>query len=103
VAFAAQLPAQPIIENMLPVLPALEIHALGLDQVVASIPSNEVTSEKMHANIYPAIGAAPPAGKIIPADPAHVLALLHALPDHPVIQINHPRFRYQLLFASGTA
>ena len=32
------------------------------------------------------------------ADPKALLALLRALPDHPIIQINHPRFRYQSLF-----
>jgi hypothetical protein len=74
------------------------IHALHLDDVVASLPSNEVTSEAMHANIYPAIGAAPPASQVISASPAQLMALLRALPGKPVIQINHPRFRYQSLF-----
>ncbi|HEX7700389.1 MAG TPA: CehA/McbA family metallohydrolase [Kofleriaceae bacterium] len=74
------------------------IHALGLDGKVFSIPSNEITSEMMHAGIYPARGAAPPADKVITADPKTLMAMLRALPDHPIIQINHPRFRYQSLF-----
>jgi hypothetical protein len=74
------------------------IHALGLDAIVASIPSNEVTSEKMHAGIYPALGPAPPADHVITAEPAQLMALLRALPGPPIIQINHPRFRYQSLF-----
>ena len=74
------------------------IHALGLDGKVFSIPSNEITSEMMHAGIYPARGAALPADKIIAADPKTLMAMLRALPDHPIIQINHPRFRYQSLF-----
>lgn len=74
------------------------IHALHLDGTVASIASNEVTSETMHANIYPAIGPSPPAAQVVPADPAHVMAILRALPGPPIIQINHPRFRYQSLF-----
>ena len=74
------------------------IHELGLDAVVASIPSNEVTSESMHVGIYPAVGPAPPADQVVRADPAHLFALLRALPGHPIIQINHPRFRYQSLF-----
>ena len=74
------------------------IHALGLDAVVAAIPSNEITSEMMHAGIYPAIGTAPPESQIVKADPKALLALLHSLPGDPVIQINHPRFRYQSLF-----
>jgi hypothetical protein len=74
------------------------IHALGLDGKVFSIPSNEITSEMMHAGIYPARGAAPPADKVVTADPKTLMAMLRALPDHPIIQINHPRFRYQSLF-----
>ncbi|HET9988423.1 MAG TPA: CehA/McbA family metallohydrolase [Kofleriaceae bacterium] len=73
------------------------IHQLGLDAVVWSIPSNEITSEMMHAGIYPATSA-PPADQIVHADPKTLLALLRALPQHPIIQINHPRFRYQSLF-----
>jgi hypothetical protein len=73
------------------------IHQLGLDGVVWSIPSNEITSEMMHAGIYPAIST-PPADQIIHADPEALLAMLRALPEHPIIQINHPRFRYQSLF-----
>jgi hypothetical protein len=73
------------------------IHALGLDGKIHSIASNEITSEMMHAGIYPA-HSAPPADQIVHADPKTLLAMLRALPDHPVIQINHPRFRYQSLF-----
>ncbi|MEP6866285.1 MAG: CehA/McbA family metallohydrolase [Deltaproteobacteria bacterium] len=74
------------------------IRQLGLDAKVWSIPSNEITSEMMHAGIYPATAAVPPADQIVHADPKALLALLRALPDHPIIQINHPRFRYQSLF-----
>jgi hypothetical protein len=74
------------------------IRALGLEAVIWSIPSNEITSEMMHAGIYPATGPAPPADKVVTADPKTLLAMLRALPDHPIIQINHPRFRYQSLF-----
>ena len=74
------------------------IHALHLDGTVASIASNEVTSEAMHANIYPAIGPPPPAAQVISASPAQLMAMLRALPGPPIIQINHPRFRYQSLF-----
>src|SRR3569832_2497702 len=74
------------------------IHQLGLDGSVWSIPSNEITSEMMHAGIYPAGPSAPPADQIVHAEPAKLLALLRALPEHPIIQINHPRFRYQSLF-----
>jgi hypothetical protein len=65
---------------------------------VWSIPSNEITSEMMHAGIYPAGSSAPPPDQIVHADPKTLLAKLRALPEHPIIQINHPRFRYQSLF-----
>ncbi|MFT3695809.1 MAG: CehA/McbA family metallohydrolase [Kofleriaceae bacterium] len=71
------------------------IHQLGLDMI--GLPSAEITAESMHAGVYP-VTSIPPAAKIIPADPKTLLAMLRALPDHPVIQINHPRFRYQSLF-----
>ncbi|MEO8550649.1 MAG: CehA/McbA family metallohydrolase [Kofleriaceae bacterium] len=74
------------------------IDALGLAGVVSALPSNEITSEMMHAGVYPAIGSALPEGQIVKADPKALLALLHTLPGPPVIQINHPRFRYQSLF-----
>jgi len=74
------------------------IHQLGLDGTVWSIPSNEITSELMHAGIYPAGPSAPPADQIVHADPKALLEVLRALPEHPIIQINHPRFRYQSLF-----
>jgi len=74
------------------------IHQLGLDGTVWSIPSNEITSEMMHAGIYPAGPSAPPPDQIVHADPKALLEKLRALPEHPIIQINHPRFRYQSLF-----
>lgn len=73
------------------------IASLGLTGVW-SIPSNEITSEMMHAGIYPALGPSPAESQIIKADPKSLLALLHTLPGKPIIQINHPRFRYQSLF-----
>ncbi len=73
------------------------IRELGLGAAIASIPSNEITSEMMHVGIYPA-HAAPEPEQIIKADPKALFALLRALPDHPIIQVNHPRFRYQSLF-----
>ncbi|HEY1812047.1 MAG TPA: CehA/McbA family metallohydrolase [Kofleriaceae bacterium] len=71
------------------------IRAMHLEDVVASIPSNEVTTEAMHVNVYPALAPTP---SLITADPAHTFAALRAMPGSPIIQINHPRFRYQSLF-----
>ncbi|CAN5707330.1 hypothetical protein BH11MYX1_BH11MYX1_47070 [soil metagenome] len=73
------------------------IQQLGVGSKIASVPSNEITSEMMHVGIYPAI-TAPSADQIVKADPETLFQLLRALPDHPIIQVNHPRFRYQSLF-----
>ncbi|HEY4175798.1 MAG TPA: CehA/McbA family metallohydrolase [Kofleriaceae bacterium] len=82
-----------------------EITALGLQNVVASIASNEVTSEKLHVGVYPV-----PVDKTKPANGAMAEAdvnklstqqlfdQLHALPTHPLVQVNHPRFRVSALF-----
>lgn len=71
------------------------IRKLGLPMI--GLASAEITAESMHAGVYP-VTSIPPPDKIVPADPATLLAMLRALPGHPVIQINHPRFRYQSLF-----
>ena len=73
------------------------IQELGVGAKIFSVASNEITSEMMHVGIYPAI-TAPPAEQIVKADPKTLFALLRALPNHPIIQVNHPRFRYQSLF-----
>lgn len=74
-----------------------EIAQLGVGAKIHSVPSNEITSEIMHVGIYPAL-TAPTATQIVKADPATLFGLLRALPNHPIIQVNHPRFRYQSLF-----
>ncbi|CAN5917044.1 hypothetical protein BH11MYX2_BH11MYX2_23910 [soil metagenome] len=82
-----------------------EISALGLSNVVASIASNEVTSDKIHVGVYPV-----PVDKTQPANGAmaeadvnklstgELFEHLHALPTHPIVQVNHPRFRVGALF-----
>ncbi|HEY1556960.1 MAG TPA: CehA/McbA family metallohydrolase [Kofleriaceae bacterium] len=80
-----------------------DIHALGLDGVVAAIPSNELTAEQLHVGVYPVQvdrdkpeGGAPP----VPpgATPKQVFDIAHAFPGHPVVQLNHPRFRFAALY-----
>jgi len=80
-----------------------EIHELGLDNVVASIASNELTAEQLHVGVYPVQvdrskpnGGAPP----VPAGASaqQVFDLAHAFPGHPVVQLNHPRFRVTALY-----
>src|SRR3569832_2513632 len=69
------------------------IHQLGLDGSVWSISSNEITSEMMHAGIYPAGPSAPPADQIVHAEPAKLLAMLRARPGRPGGRGGRPRGR----------
>ena len=82
-----------------------EIAALHLEDVVTSIASNELTSEQLHIGVYPVIvdrtqprNGGPPEASLIHASPAQLLAVAQAIPNHPVIQINHPRFRVTAMF-----
>lgn len=76
-----------------------EIHELHLDDVVASIASNELTSDSAHLGVYPvARGSGPPASQVEHASWKQLLELAHGFADHPIVQINHPRFRVTALF-----
>ena len=82
-----------------------EIHELHLDDRVVSIASNELTAEELHMGVYPVPfdrtkprGGGPPAETIIHATPAQMFAIAHAFPGHPIVQVNHPRFRVTALF-----
>ncbi|HEU0033311.1 MAG TPA: CehA/McbA family metallohydrolase [Kofleriaceae bacterium] len=82
-----------------------EIAELGLGNVVASIASNELTSEQLHVGVYPVVfdrnaprGGSIPEDKLIKANPQQMFALARALPGHPIVQVNHPRFRVTALF-----
>jgi hypothetical protein len=82
-----------------------EIRAMHLEDTVTSIASNELTSEQLHVGVYPVIvdktkprNGGPPEDQLIHANPAQLLAAAAAIPNHPVIQINHPRFRVTAMF-----
>ncbi|MEO8700071.1 MAG: CehA/McbA family metallohydrolase [Kofleriaceae bacterium] len=82
-----------------------EITELGLEGVVASIASNELTSEQLHVGVYPVVvdrskphNGGPPEDQLITASPQRMLAMARALPGHPIVQINHPRFRVTSMF-----
>jgi len=82
-----------------------EIRELHLDETVASIASNELTSEALHLGVYPVPfdrgaprGGGPPAEQIVRASPEEMFAIAHAFPGHPIVQVNHPRFRVYALF-----
>lgn len=86
-----------------------DIAELGLENVVASIASNEVTSETFHMGVYPVtVDPDAPRGGAIPEDVIKKATiekqfeLVRALPGHPIIQINHPRFRVTSLY-DGTS
>ena len=82
-----------------------EIAELHLEDTVRSIASNELTSEQLHVGVYPVIvdkqqprNGGPPEDSLIHANAAQLLAIAQAIPNHPVIQINHPRFRVTAMF-----
>jgi hypothetical protein len=82
-----------------------EIAELGLDGVIASIASNELTTEALHLGVYPVQvqrgaprGGAPPGAAIEHASPQQLFELARALPGNPIVQLNHPRFRVTALY-----
>ncbi|HEY0988158.1 MAG TPA: CehA/McbA family metallohydrolase [Kofleriaceae bacterium] len=82
-----------------------EIADLQLDSVIASIASNEITNDRIHLGVYPVqvdrsapAGGAPPYTAIASATPQQLLAIAHAMPGDPVVQVNHPRFRVTAMY-----
>jgi hypothetical protein len=82
-----------------------EIAELDLDDVIASIASNELTTDRLHAGVYPVqvdrgapYGGGPPPEEILRASPQQLFALARALPGRPILQVNHPRFRVTALY-----
>jgi len=82
-----------------------EIAELGLGDVIASIASNELTAEQLHVGVYPVQvtrgaprGGGPPDEALVHAGPKELFDLARALPDHPIVQLNHPRFRVTALY-----
>lgn len=81
----------------------LEIGQLGLADVIASIAGNELTAEQLHVNVYPVVvdknqprGGSPQ--DLAKADAAKLFATARAMPGNPIVQLNHPRFRYTALY-----
>ncbi len=82
-----------------------EIAELGMGDVVASIASNELTSDHLHVGVYPVRldraaphGGGPPPASILHASPRQVFDLARAMPGRPIVQLNHPRFRVTALY-----
>jgi len=74
-----------------------DIAELHMEDRVASIPSNEITADAMHLGVYPVPhGAAP---KLVPNESVqHMFEIAQSFPDHPIVQVNHPRFRVTALY-----
>ena len=82
-----------------------DIHELGLDDTIASIASNELTAEALHMGVYPVpvdrskpAGGAPPNELVAHATVQQMFDIAHSFPGHPIIQVNHPRFRVTALY-----
>ena len=82
-----------------------EIAELGLGDVIASIASNELTSESIHVGVYPVQvdrtaprGGAPAPDAIARLSAQQLFDLARAMPGQPVVQLNHPRFRVTALY-----
>jgi len=74
-----------------------EIAELHLGDRIASVASNELSSDELHAGVYPAVGPTPDA-QIIHSTAEQMFAFAHAMPGNPVVQLNHPRFRVYALY-----
>lgn len=74
-----------------------EIAELHLGDRIASVASNELSSDQLHVGVYPAQGPTPD-DQILHADAEHLFAFAHAMPGNPLVQLNHPRFRVTALY-----
>jgi hypothetical protein len=75
-----------------------EIRDLHLDDRVVSIASNELTADAVHLGVYP-VDPKAPAPKLVPDESVQqMFDIAHAFPNHPVVQLNHPRFRVTALY-----
>ena len=82
-----------------------EITQLALEGVVASIASNEVSSDFLHLGVYPVVvdktkphGGATGDDIMRNAGMDAMFTMVKRLPGNPIIQVNHPRFRSVALF-----
>jgi hypothetical protein len=82
-----------------------EIQDLALQDVVASIASNELTSDALHVGVYPVIvdrkqprGGSPSSESLAKMTVQQMFDVARAMPGHPIVQLNHPRFKFTALY-----
>ncbi len=82
-----------------------DINALRLQDVVAAIPSNELSADYMHAGVYPVVvdpkqlnNGSPTTEALNAATLDEFFAIARAVTPKGVIQLNHPRLRSASLF-----
>jgi hypothetical protein len=82
-----------------------DIAALGYGNLVASIPSNELSNDTLHAGIYPALvqkdqrgGGSPSTEVLNQQTVSQFFATARRLAGTGVVQLNHPRLRSTALF-----
>jgi hypothetical protein len=84
---------------------ASDITALRLDEVVASLPSNELSAEALHAGVYPVkvdptrpAGGSPTTEALDAASLDEFFKIARDLVPEGIVQLNHPRLRAAALF-----
>jgi len=84
-----------------------EIAALGLEDALASIASNELGSRLAHIGAYPVDvapgaprGGSPSEDELAGATAEELFAAARKLGRRPILQVNHPRLRWAALFDS---
>jgi hypothetical protein len=75
------------------------IEEMGLTGKIASLTGDEVTTDLLHANVFPAViqKGAPGDGAVLGfmnSTAREIWTKLRQLPLHPYVQLNHPRLRY---------
>lgn len=82
-----------------------EIHDLKLDDKIASIAGNELSANALHVGVYPVPydrdkpnGGGPAPEQIANGSAQQLFDIAHAFPTHPIVQVNHPRFRVTALY-----
>ena len=84
---------------------AADIAALALEDVVASIPSNELSSDVLHAGVYPVVidpgkplNGSPTVDAVNAATLDEFFKLARDQTPKGIVQLNHPRLRSASLF-----